>query len=202
MKRKIIVFILILGFNFILINGISYANRLMFENDFIIKINNDKTNENLNNNISQEETPSINTEYEGESIESVAKKLEKYFKKTPLEGYGEHIASSSIKKGVNPYLIGGIILENTKCTTDCSIIFKNCNNVGDLRGAPGCFGGSYKKYDSIESSVNDLVDYVYDKFIVNKLTSPTAIYKKYGKDITWAFKVTNYMEKIKKVKIK
>ena len=200
MKRKIIVFILILGFNFILINGISYANRVMFEHNFIINLDNENINENIDNNVSNNENPSVNTEYNGESIESVAKKLEKYFKKTPLEGYGEHMASSSIKKGANPYLIGGIVLANTKCNTDCTIIFKNCNNVGDLRGSPGCFGGSYKKYNSIEESIDDLVDYIYDKFIVNKLTTPTAIYQKYGKDITWAFKVTNYMEKIKKVK--
>lgn len=200
MKRKTIVFILIFGFNIVLINGISYTNQVMFEHNFLINLNNNDNPNKDDNSSSTDENQEINTEYEGESVLQVSIKLEKYFKKTPLEGYGEFVASSSIKRGVNPYLIGGIILENTKCTTDCSIIFKNCNNVGDLKGTPGCFGGSYKKYDSIEASIDDLVDYIYSKFTSLKLTSPTSIYQKYGKDITWAFRVTNYMEKIKKAK--
>lgn len=202
MKRRIVVFILVGLFNFILMSGITFANQIMFEKDFIIKLNDDNVNNNNNSSDlpSSPVLPSDGTEYEGESISTIAKKFEKYFKKTDLEGYGEHIASSSMKKGVNPYLVGGIILVNTNCINDCSIIFKNCNNVGDLSGTPGCFGGSYKKYDSIEASVNDLVDYIYDKFVVNNLTSPSAIYKKYNKDITWAFKVSNYMEKLKKTK--
>lgn len=202
MKRKIVVFILIFGFNILLFNGISYVNQVMFEHNFVVSLNGKPQNDDADNNLSNNENEVINTEYDGESIEKVAQKIEKYFKKTGLEGYGEYVADVSIKKGVNPYLIAGIILENTKCTTDCSIIFKNCNNVGDLRGAPGCFGGSYKKYDDIESSIKDLVNYIYNDFVSNKITSPSAIYLKYGKDITWAFKVTNYMEKIKKVKIK
>ena len=52
----------------------------------------------------------------------------------------------------------------------------------------------------IEDGINDLVDYIYDKFIVNDLTTANAIYKKYGKDSTWAFKVTSHMEKMKKIK--
>jgi len=201
MMRKVVVFTFICLFNLLLINGINFANRLMLKNDFIIRLNSkvDIDSGNDNNDIPSTDNP-INTEYEGESIAKITNKFEKYFKKTSLAGYGEVIASSSIKKGVNPYLVGGIILVNTNCINDCTIIFKNCNNVGDIKGTPGCFGGVYKKYDNVEASINDLVDYVYDKFVVNNLTSPNAIYKKYGKDVSWAFKVTSHMEKLKKIK--
>ena len=151
MKRRIIVFIFIGIFNCLLVYGITYANQIMLKNNFIIKLNNSNSSENNddNSNIPPVESPTIDTEYQGESVSKIAKKLEKYFKKTGLEGYGEHVASSSISKGVNPYLIGGIILVNTNCVNDCSIIFKNCNNVGDVKVAPGFVGGFYKKYDSI-----------------------------------------------------
>lgn len=198
MTRRIILFAFICIFNLLLINGIHFANQVMFENNFIIRLNGEVV-DNSNNDNPGTDNP-INTEYEGESIEKIANKFEKYFKKTSLASYGKHIATSSIKKGVNPYLVGAIILVNTNCTSDCTIIFKNCNNVGDMKGSPGCFGGVYKKYDSIEASVDDLVDYIYDKFIVNNLTTPNAIYKKYGKDSAWAFKVTSHMEKLKKIK--
>lgn len=198
MVRKVVIFAFICLFNLLLINGIHFANQVMFENDFLIRLNGEVV-DNTNNDNPGTDNP-INTEYEGESIEKIANKFEKYFKKTELEAYGKYIASSSIKKGVNPYLVGAMILVNTNCNNDCTIIYKNCNNVGDMKGAPGCFGGVYKKYDSIESSIDDLVNYVYDKFIVNDLTTPNAIYKKYGKDSSWAFKVTNHMEKLKRVK--
>ena len=198
MVRKFIIFIFLCIFNLLLINGISFANQIMFENNFIIRLNGEVIDDNNNDNPSIDNP--INTEYGGESVEKIANKFEKYFKKTSLVDYSKHIATSAIKKGVNPYLIGAMILVNTNCNNDCNIIFKNCNNVGDMKGTPGCFGGVYKKYDSVESSIDDLIDYVYDKFVVNDLTSPNAIYKKYGKDSSWAFKVINHMEKLKKVK--
>lgn len=199
MKRKIIVLIFVSVFNFVLIEGINYTNQYMFKHNFLIRLNEDKE-EKPSEVIPGDDTPIINTDYNGESASSIGKKIEKLLKKSDLEGYGEYIATTSIKKGVNPYLIGGIILENTNCAAECSIIVKNCNNVGELKGSPGCFGGSYKKYNLIEESIDDLVNYIYDNFVSNDLTNPNAIYKKYGKDTTWAFKVNRYMEKIKKSK--
>lgn len=197
MKRKILVLLLIGIFDFVLIKGISYANMLMFQNDFLIQL----LPEEEKLPIDEEENPTEDQtagEYDGENASVIGKKINKFLVKTLLEGYGENIASIAIKKGVNPYLVGGIILENTNCQVDCSVILRKCNNVGEIKGTPGCFGGSYKKYDSLDDSIADLVDYLYDEFIVNDLKTPNAIYKKYGYDTTWAFKVNEYMKEIKK----
>ena len=195
MKRRIVVFIFVCLFNLVLVNGIGYVNTFLSENNFLIVLNDKPQDENNNVDVPNEEEE--NHEYNGEDSKKIINKLEKFLKKTELEGYGEYIVSSSLKKDINPYLIAGIIMENTNCKVECSIIVKSCNNVGDLNGSPGCFGGKYKKYDYLEDSIDDLVDYIHDKFIDNDLTTPNAIYKKYGKDATWAYKVNSYMDKIK-----
>lgn len=198
MKRRIVVFVFVCLFNLVLVNGINYVNSLIGENNFLIRLNDEPKNENNNVDIPVEEEEK--NEYNGEDASKITTKLEKYLKKTELEGYASHIVSSSIKRNVNPYLIAGIIMENTNCKVECSIIVKSCKNVGSLKGSPGCFGGKYKKYDYLEDSIDDLIDYIYDKFISNELTTPNAIYKKYGKDSSWAYKVSNYMDKIKRTK--
>lgn len=195
MKRKILVVLLILVFNSLLILSISKINVIMFAHNFVIIIG-----ENNSDNSDHDDNPPINEEvkYDGEDYTSIGVKLEKYFVDTKLTGYGEIIAKDAINSGVNPYLIGAIILENTQCQTACSAILVNCNNVNDLKGTPGCFGGSYKKYDNVEDSIKELVEYIDTKFYANNKTSPSDIYSKYGKDVRWAYRVGQYMELIKK----
>ena len=119
--RKGLIFVLLLIFNFLLIYGINYTNSLMEENNFMIYF---------------KEKPSIskddNIEDNNDTAEVIGNKMNIFFKETSLDGYGEYIASTSIKKQVNPYLIGGIILESTSCKTECTIVFKQCNNVGGI----------------------------------------------------------------------
>lgn len=198
--RKGIVFVILLGFNFLFIYGINYANEIMFKNGFMIYLTVHDNVENFED--SQDETVEVieKTTFNGESIETIGKKIERLFKKTELEGMGEYISRTSIRKGVNPYLIGGIILESTNCRRDCSVILKQCNNVSETKGEPGCFGGTYKKYNSLEDSINDLVNDISKRYETSESQVPNKMFKSYGKNSTWAFKVSKYIDEFKKGK--
>ena len=196
--RKVFVFIILLLFNILFIYGINYTNELMFKNDFMIYFKGKPII--IEEEPENEEIVVVDTSYDGEKMEDIASKMNKYFAKTSLEGYGEHIAKVSIAKGVNPYLIGGIIVNNTNCKNECTILFKQCNNVGSLKGSPGCFGGTYKKYNDVGDSITDLVGEISKKFYTKEMQVPNKMYSDYGKNATWAFKVSKIMENIKKVK--
>ncbi len=196
--RKVLVFIILLGFDFFFIYGINYTNELMFKNNFMIYFKGRPVVIPIDEE--EEEELIVDTDYDGESYEQIGKKIDKVFAKTLLEGYGEFVAKVSISKGVNPYLIGGIILESTACETGCSFVFQQCNNVSKMKGEPGCFGGMYKKYDSIGDSIKDLAGDISKRFYTKESQVPNKMYNDYGKNSTWAFKVSKIMENIKKSK--
>ncbi len=200
--RKGFIFLILVAFNFLLLYGINQANILMFNNDFMIYLNpieKDKP-EPIKEEEKKEEEKVVDTKFNGESIESIGKKIDKYCKKTSLEGYGEYIARTAITKGVNPYLISGIILENTNCKIECSVIFQECNNTTGMKGEPGCFGGVYKQYNKVEDSISDIVNYISKEFYTPEMQSPYKMYKVYGKNSSWALKVSNFMDAIKRTK--
>ena len=200
--RKWFIFIILLAFNFLLVYGINQANILMFNNNFMIYLNpEDKPVEPKEDEpTKKEEEEPVDTSFDGESFEEIGKKIDKYCAKTLLEGYGDYIAKTSIRKSVNPYLISGIILENSNCINDCSVIFKECNNVSGMKGSPGCFGGSYKYYKKLEDSISDLVNVISTKFYTPEMQAPYKMYSDYGKSSSWALKVSNFMDAIKRTK--
>ena len=200
MKRKGLIFILLLFFNFFFIYGINYSNRIMFNNNFMIYLNSKEEPENDPNSNEKENKEVIDTSYNGESIEQIGKKIDRLLVKTPLDGYGEEIARKSIIKAVNPYLIGGIILESTKCKMECSVLLIQCNNVSGIKASPGCFGGTYKQYNNFSDSITDLVNNISKEFYTTDLQNPYKMFKKYGRNETWAFKVNKYMEELKRGK--
>ena len=197
--RKWFIFVILILFNGLLLYGINQANILMFNNDFMIYLNKKEQEEKPKEENPTEQTE-VDTSFDGESIEQIGKKFDKYAKKTPLEGYGEHIAKTSITKGVNPYLIGAIILESSRCKTECSVIFRECNNVSGIKGDPGCFGGSYKVYNSVNDAISDIVNNISKNFYTKEMQAPYKMYKDYGRNSSWAFKVSNYMDAIKRTK--
>ena len=69
-----------------------------------------------------------------------------------------------------------------------------------MKGEPGCFGGAYKNYSSVNDAITDLVNQISDKFYTPEMQVPYKMYKEYGKSSAWAFKVTNYMDVIKRTK--
>jgi hypothetical protein len=133
--------------------------------------------------------------YNGESKEEIAKKLNKYLNST-LKGKGEYITEYSLEVGMDPYLATAVMLQETGCYWTCSYLTRVCNNVGGNKGNPGCNGGSYRKFDSIETGI---------KFAINKLnsyyskglTTAKEIGPKYASDKTWYKKVNKYINKLK-----
>lgn len=198
--RKGLVFVFLLMFNFLFVYGINYANKIMFENDFMIYLGKKENNVSPDPEKENIEEEITNTIFDGESIEIIGQKMNKILVKTELEGLGEFIAKTSIHKSVNPYLIGGIILESTNCKLDCSVLLRQCNNVSGYKDSPGCFGGSYKKYNTKEESITELVNKISKDFYTKEMQAPLKMFKAYGKDEVWAFKVSKYMEELKRGK--
>ena len=134
--------------------------------------------------------------FNGEHIDDIAKKIEKYFNST-LDGKGYFVAEYSISVGLDPYLAAAVMLQETGCYWTCSKLTRSCNNVAGNKGKPSCNGGSYRKF----STLNDGI-----KFAINKLNSyykkgkktPAQINPYYAESKTWHTNVEKYMKKIKK----
>lgn len=193
--RKILAFSIVLIFNIGILYGFKMVNKTIFNNDLMIYLNKKEVEKPASQ--SKETDSVISSNYSGEDIEKIGNKIDSFLKESYIDGYGKKIAEASVKKNVNPYLIGAIVIVNSNCQYGCEFKTTFCNNVGDLKGAPGCVDGKYKKYDTIEESITDLVKYVNDTFISKLIDNPYNMYKTYGKDINWAFKVSSYMEKLK-----
>ena len=91
--------------------------------------------------------------YNGMTLDELAAKLEKNLKST-LKGYGKVFAEYSIKYEVDPYLALAIVLHETGCYSGkCSTLASQCNNIGGMKGSPGCGGGAYKKFNSLDEGI-------------------------------------------------
>ena len=196
MKRRIFIVILVALFNFLLIKGVDYSNKFIQEKDLMIYFNGKPQDK--ESTLPSEPKPVVINEWNGEKKEAIASKLEKYFKGTYLEGYGEKITGSAINRNVDPYLIASIIYINSGCKYECQPIVRLCKNAGGTTGSPNCMGGKYTKYNKLEESFDDLVIYIRDEFISNGVDNPYKMYQKYGKDSAWAYKVDKYRGMIKK----
>ena len=194
--RKGLIFVIIMLFNILFIYGINSLNTSMSDNDFMIYFKGKPIV--IVEDISEDEEADVG-EYNGESVEKIIEKMKKFFVETPLEGYEENIVNVSVRNNVNPYLVSAIILESTSCKYNCTVIFNECNNVSSTKGKPGCFGGSYRLYDSVEDSIKDLVESIKSKFSEDEQI-PNKMYSKFDRNAIWAFKVNKYMDEIKVVK--
>lgn len=206
MKRKIILNIFVFLFNILWVNAISLTNDLTSHYNLIIETK-EKSNLQDNtiiddidvmfeNNLSYEEVDAvvignkINTGLHGE-----------------LSGYGELISKYSIVNNINPYLVAGMIIENTECSDTCSVLVTKCKNVGkiaynkEMIGETACFGGYYRSFSNIEDSIKAYIKFIRKNFYDKELTTPGTIYKSYNKDVRWAFRVNNYMEQMKNASV-
>ncbi|MBQ8471993.1 MAG: hypothetical protein IJ501_00650 [Bacilli bacterium] len=201
MIRKIVLIILVFLFNIIFVNAINTSNILIDHYNIVIKTNKQTLS---NNNIIDELDVMLETDltYNNEDSDIIAKKINNYLK-NELAGYGELISKYSIVNEVNPYLIAGMIIEDTSCDTNCSVLVKRCNNVShdlyekDNLNEASCFGGSYQKFNTLDESIKSFIKYVKNNFYQNELTTPGTIYKTYKKDVRWAFRVNQNIDKIK-----
>lgn len=114
-----------------------------------------------------------------------------------LTGYGSVFAEKSIALGLDPYLAVAITMHETGCKWGCSYLVRKCNNVAGIKGSPGCDGGSYKSFDSLEEGINYFLTILYQNYYSKGLTTPELINPKYAEDKTWASKVNNYINSIK-----
>lgn len=167
----------------------------------IIKTKNNKSIQNNNNQIQTAseieiiENPIV---FDGLTMEELSAKLDRVLNST-LSGYGSLFAEKSIELGLDPYLAVAITLLETGCKWNCSYLLKKCNNVAGIKGKPGCDGGSYKKFDTLEDGINYYLKMLYNNYYAKGLTTPELINPKYAESKDWARQVNKYIEEIKKV---
>ena len=134
--------------------------------------------------------------YDGFTMQELADKLNLSLSST-LEDTGYIFASKSIEYGIDPYLAVAIVLHETGCTWQCSTLVKSCNNVGGMKGNPGCGGGSYATYSTLEEGIEAYFSNLYRNYYSYGLTDPEAIGNKYASSSTWASKINWYIDTTK-----
>ena len=134
--------------------------------------------------------------YDGMTISELSEKLNRSMKST-IAGKGELLANYTIEKGVDPYIALSIMLLETGCNWTCSYLTRVCNNVGGMKGAPGCNGGSYKAFATIDEGIMKFVDNLANNYYAYGLTTPETMNKKYAESNEWAMKVNRYISQIK-----
>ncbi len=162
------------------------------------KVNN-KVEENLNRRETTQSTDikkKTNIVYDGLTLEELSAKLDRSLNST-LSGKGSTFASYSIELGLDPYLALAIVLEETGCKWGCSALVRECNNVGGMKGAPGCWGGSYKAFPTLDEGIKGYLDNLYYNYYAKGLTTPELINPIYAENPAWAGNVNNYINQIK-----
>ncbi|MBR1717751.1 MAG: glucosaminidase domain-containing protein [Bacilli bacterium] len=134
--------------------------------------------------------------YDGLTKDELSLKINKNLNST-LSGMGELIVDYALNLGLDPYLATAIILHETGCSWECSHLVKACNNVGGQKGGPGCEGGSYKSFPTLEDGIKGFMDNLYNNYYALGLTTPEAINPKYAASTAWASKINYYMQLIK-----
>lgn len=132
--------------------------------------------------------------YDGMTLSELSTKLNRSLK-NEVSGKGELIATYSLEKNVDPYIVTAIILHETGCNGKCSNLVKSCNNVGGIKGS-GC--GKYKSYDTIDNGIKALINNLYKNYFSKGLKTPEQINTKYAESKTWKNKINDYVNKIKK----
>lgn len=144
----------------------------------------------------QEEEAKKAIVYDGLTMEELSAKLNRTLS-SDLAGYGKTFASKAISLGIDPYLSVAIVMHETGCKWNCSTLLKQCNNVGGMKGSPGCNGGSYKAFATLEEGISAYMNNLYSNYFSQGLTTPETIGPKYAASSTWASQVTAYMNEIK-----
>lgn len=158
-------------------------------------IKNEKEEEIKNNveNLKEIVDPKV---YDGLTMTELTQKLERNLNST-LSGYGYLFASYSLSLGLDPYLALAITLQETGCKWNCSTLVKECNNVGGMKGSPGCNGGSYKAFPTLEEGIKSYLDNLYYNYYSIGLTTPELINPKYAESTEWSRYVNNYLIQIR-----
>ena len=135
--------------------------------------------------------------YEGMTIDELAAKLNRNLGDGYIAGKGYLIASQCIEKGVDPYVAVAIMLHETGCKHNCSSLVKTCNNVGGQKGAPGCNGGSYKAYATLDEGIIGFINNLYKNYYSKGLNTIESIAPRYAASQAWPGKIRSYVEQIR-----
>ncbi|MBR3198424.1 MAG: glucosaminidase domain-containing protein [Bacilli bacterium] len=134
--------------------------------------------------------------YDGMNIEQLSDKLNRSLH-SDLSGKGELFARLSVEYNVDPYLAVAISMHETGCKWNCSRLVKSCNNVGGMKGRPGCGGGAYASFPSLDEGIRAFISNISRNYASKGLTTPEAMGPKYAGSPTWATQVRSYMNEIK-----
>lgn len=135
--------------------------------------------------------------YEGMTLEELAIKLDRNLGTDIVAGKGALIASECVNKGVDPYVAVAILLHETGCKHSCSRLARTCNNFGGQKGAPGCNGGAYKAYNSIDEGLVGFIDNLYRNYYSRGLNTVESIGPRYAESNTWVSKINSYVSQIR-----
>ena len=89
------------------------------------------------------------------------------------------------------------MLHETGCKYNCSTLVRTCNNVGGQKGAPGCNGGAYKAYATLDEGIVGFIDNLYRNYYSKGLNTIETIAPKYAASSAWPAKIRNYVEQIR-----
>lgn len=135
--------------------------------------------------------------YEGMTLEELGEKINRNLGNGYLSGKGNLIASKCIELGVDPYIVTAIILHETGCKYNCSTLVKQCNNVGGQKGAPGCGGGSYKYYATLDDGIVGHIENLYYNYFSKGRTTVESIAPRYAASTAWSGKINWYVSLIR-----
>ena len=89
------------------------------------------------------------------------------------------------------------MLHETGCGSRCSNLARSCYNVGGQKGAPGCNGGSYKRFNSLEEGITGFVNNLYKNYYSQGLDTVEKIAPRYAEGSSWPTKINSFVEKIR-----
>lgn len=135
--------------------------------------------------------------YDGLTLDELALKLDRNLGDDYIAGKGYFIAKLCIEKGVDPYIAVAIILHETGCGTKCSNLARYCNNVGGQKGSPGCNGGSFKKFDTLDEGITGFINNLSKNYFSVGRDTVETIAPKYCEGNEWAGKINYFVNKIK-----
>ncbi len=137
--------------------------------------------------------------YEGQTLEELAARLNRHLGNDIVAGKGELIATESINKGVDPYIVVAIIAQESGCTgsNGCSNLARYCYNFGGQKGKPSCNGGAFRQFDTVDEGLVGLINNLSKNYFALGLTTPETIGPKYCEGNEWAGHITWFVNKIR-----
>ena len=134
--------------------------------------------------------------YDNMTLTELADKLNRTLHST-ISGQGYTFASYAMELGIDQYIAVAIVMHETGCEGQCSALLNQCNNVGGMKGAGGCNGGSYASFATLEEGIKAFMNNLNKNYFSQGLTTPETIGPKYAESSTWSAQVNAYVAKIK-----